>query len=95
MQLGNQPVARDDGAVVGEPLVGVDHAGEVDPGIRILDQLRVGALRDDDGEGRRRHEVAVPQGLATASLPVIGLGLVLHIVAMVVRGQSIRRNLRR
>ncbi|WP_432244900.1 DUF3188 domain-containing protein [Arthrobacter sp. G.S.26] len=35
------------------------------------------------------------QGLATASLPVIGLGLVLHIVAMVVRGQSIRRNLRR
>lgn len=35
------------------------------------------------------------QGLAMASLPVIGLGLVLHMVAMVVRGQSIRKNLRR
>lgn len=35
------------------------------------------------------------QGLATASLPLIGLGLVLHVVGMVVRGQSIRKNLRR
>ncbi len=35
------------------------------------------------------------QGLATASLPLIGLGLLLHIAGIVVRGQAIRRNLRR
>ena len=35
------------------------------------------------------------QGLAAASLPVIGVGLVLHIVGIVVRGQQIRKNLRR
>ena len=33
--------------------------------------------------------------LATASLPLIGLGLLLHIAGIVVRGQSIRKNLRR
>ncbi|MEE2521104.1 DUF3188 domain-containing protein [Pseudarthrobacter sp. J75] len=35
------------------------------------------------------------QGLATASLPLIGLGLILHIAGIVVRGQAIRKNLRR
>jgi predicted membrane channel-forming protein YqfA (hemolysin III family) len=35
------------------------------------------------------------QGLAVASLPVIGLGLVLHVVGIVVRGQKIRKNLKR
>ena len=35
------------------------------------------------------------QGLAVASLAVIGLGLVLHIAGIVVRGQTIRKNLRR
>ena len=35
------------------------------------------------------------QGLAVASLPVIGLGLVLHIVGLVVRGQQIRRGYKR
>ncbi|MDP9887208.1 DUF3188 domain-containing protein [Pseudarthrobacter enclensis] len=35
------------------------------------------------------------QGLAMASLPLIGLGLVLHVVGIVVRGQAIRRHLRR
>jgi predicted membrane channel-forming protein YqfA (hemolysin III family) len=35
------------------------------------------------------------QGLALASLPVIGLGLVLHIAGLVVRGQSVRKNLKR
>ncbi|CCQ45247.1 putative membrane protein [Pseudarthrobacter siccitolerans] len=35
------------------------------------------------------------QGLAMASLPLIGLGLVLHIAGIVVRGQAIRKNLRR
>ncbi|NUP59294.1 MAG: DUF3188 domain-containing protein [Pseudarthrobacter sp.] len=35
------------------------------------------------------------QGLALASLPLIGLGLVLHVAGIVVRGQAIRRNLRR
>jgi hypothetical protein len=35
------------------------------------------------------------QGLAVVSLPVIGLGLVLHIVGIVVRGQTIRKNLKR
>ncbi|MCU1531610.1 MAG: hypothetical protein JWO49_1181 [Arthrobacter sp.] len=35
------------------------------------------------------------QGLAVASLPVIGLGLVLHIAGIVVRGQTIRKNLKR
>lgn len=35
------------------------------------------------------------QGLAVASLPVIGVGLVLHIAGIVVRGQHIRKNLKR
>jgi hypothetical protein len=35
------------------------------------------------------------QGLAVASLPVIGLGLVLHIAGIVVRGQTIRKKLKR
>ena len=35
------------------------------------------------------------QDLAVASLAVIGAGLVLHIAGIVVRGQSIRKNLKR
>ena len=35
------------------------------------------------------------QPLALASLAVIGLGLVLHIAGLVVRGQAIRKNLKR
>lgn len=35
------------------------------------------------------------QGLAFGSLAVIGLGLILHIAGIVVRGQTIRKNLRR
>jgi hypothetical protein len=35
------------------------------------------------------------QGLALASLPVIGLGLILHIAGLVVRGQAVRKNLKR
>jgi predicted membrane channel-forming protein YqfA (hemolysin III family) len=35
------------------------------------------------------------QALAMASLPLIALGLVLHIAGIVVRGQAIRKNLRR
>ncbi|QDW30617.1 DUF3188 domain-containing protein [Arthrobacter sp. KBS0702] len=35
------------------------------------------------------------QALALASLAVIGLGLILHIAGIVVRGQTIRKNLRR
>lgn len=35
------------------------------------------------------------QGLAFASLGVIGLGLILHIAGIVVRGQTIRKNLKR
>ena len=34
-------------------------------------------------------------GLATASLPLIGLGLLLHVAGIVVRGQAIRKKLRR
>jgi hypothetical protein len=34
-------------------------------------------------------------GLATASLPVIGVGLVLHIAGIVVRGQAIRKGYKR
>ena len=34
-------------------------------------------------------------GLMTAALPVIGLGLVLHIVGLVVRGQSVRKKIRK
>lgn len=33
--------------------------------------------------------------LALASLAVIGLGLILHIAGLVVRGQAIRKNLKR
>lgn len=35
------------------------------------------------------------QALALASLAVIGLGLILHIAGLVVRGQAIRKNLKR
>ena len=35
------------------------------------------------------------QGLMIASLPVIGLGLVLHMVGLVVRGQRVRKNIRK
>ncbi len=35
------------------------------------------------------------QALALASLPVIGLGLILHLAGLVVRGQTIRKNLKR
>ncbi len=35
------------------------------------------------------------QGLALSSLAIIGLGLLLHIAGIVVRGQTIRNNLRR
>ncbi|MDN4643654.1 DUF3188 domain-containing protein [Arthrobacter sp. PsM3] len=35
------------------------------------------------------------QDLAVASLAVIGLGLILHIAGIVVRGQTIRKNLKR
>jgi predicted membrane channel-forming protein YqfA (hemolysin III family) len=35
------------------------------------------------------------QGLAVASLPVIGLGLILHVVGLVVRGQQIRKGYKR
>jgi hypothetical protein len=35
------------------------------------------------------------QGLAVASLPIIGLGLILHIAGLVVRGQAVRKNLKR
>ena len=35
------------------------------------------------------------QPLALTSLAVIGLGLILHIAGLVVRGQAIRKNLKR
>jgi hypothetical protein len=35
------------------------------------------------------------QALALASLAVIGLGLILHIAGLVVRGQAVRKNLKR
>lgn len=35
------------------------------------------------------------QGLAVASLAVIGVGLIMHIAGIVVRGQTIRKNLKR
>jgi hypothetical protein len=35
------------------------------------------------------------QALAVASLPVIGLGLILHLAGVVVRGQSVRKKLKR
>ena len=69
-----QPVPGDDRAVVDEALVGVDHAGEVDAGVRVLDQLGVGALGDDDGEGRRGHQVGVAQGRGGFDVEVGGVG---------------------
>ena len=38
---------------------------------------------------------AASPGLMIAALPVIGLGLVLHIVGLVVRGQRVRKNIRK
>ena len=37
--------------------------------------------------------VTANQGLMIGSLPAIGLGLVLHMVALVVRGQRVRKNI--
>ncbi|MEQ4567043.1 DUF3188 domain-containing protein [Paenarthrobacter sp. CAP02] len=35
------------------------------------------------------------QGLALASLPLIGVGLLLHVAGLVVRGQKIRKDYRK
>lgn len=35
------------------------------------------------------------QGLMVASLPVIGVGLLLHVVALVIRGQHVRKSYKR
>ncbi|MFE4838057.1 DUF3188 domain-containing protein [Arthrobacter sp. NPDC056691] len=37
--------------------------------------------------------VTANRGLMIGSLPVIGAGLVLHMVGLVVRGQSVRKNI--
>ncbi len=47
MDGGAQEVTGDDRAVVGEALLGVDDAGEVDPGLGVGDVGLLGALRDD------------------------------------------------
>ena len=74
VEFRDQPVPGHDGPVVDEALVGVDHAGEVDAGVRVLDQLGVRPLGDDDGEGRRCHEVAVPQRRGGRHVEVGGVG---------------------
>ena len=74
MQFRHEPVTGENRAVVDEPLVGVDHTGEVDAGIRVLDQLRVGTLGDDDGERRRRNQIGVAQGLRGLDVEVGWVG---------------------
>ena len=54
---GGDHVASDEGPVVGEALVRVDHLGEVHAHLGVHDRGELGALRDDDGESRGRDEV--------------------------------------
>ena len=61
VQHRHQAVARVDGPVVREPLVGVHDAAEVDPGGGVLEQLGLGALRHHDGKRRRRDDVGIPE----------------------------------
>ena len=54
-----------DGAVVGEALVGVHHAGEINTGGIVVDECRVSCLRQDNGEGSagQSHLRTLPRGL--------------------------------
>ena len=60
MNFGAQLITGNDGAVVGEALVGVHHAGEINTGGIVVDECRVGCLRQDNGEGRRGNHICVP-----------------------------------
>ena len=60
MNFGAQLITCDDGSVVGEALVGVHHAGEINTGGIVVDECRVGCLRQDNGEGRRGNHICVP-----------------------------------
>ena len=60
MNFGAQLITGNDGAVVGEALVSVHHAGEINTGGIVVDECRVGCLRQDDGEGRRGNHICVP-----------------------------------
>ena len=60
VHLGAQLITGNDGAVVGETLVGVHHAGEINTGGIVVDECRVSCLRQDNGEGRRGNHICVP-----------------------------------
>ena len=60
MNFGAQLITGNDGAVVGEALVGVHHAGEINTGGIVVDECRVSCLRQDNGEGRRGNHICVP-----------------------------------
>src|SRR5450759_4863704 len=55
-------VTGSDRPVVDEPLLAMDDPAEVDPGFRVLDQLPVALLGDQDGERGSSDHVAVTPG---------------------------------
>ena len=57
---GRDDVSGDDGPVVREALVGVNHLGEVDADLGVDHHVELGVLRDEHREGRGRHDVVVP-----------------------------------
>ena len=60
--------------VVDEPLLAVHDPGEVDAGLRVLDQLPVALLGKGHREGGRRDDVAVARGPGRVGGGVHGVG---------------------
>jgi len=59
--------------VVGEALVGVHHAREINTGGIVIDECRVGCLRQDNGEGRRGNHICVPCRAGSLNIVVEGV----------------------
>ena len=68
MEFSHEFVPGNNGPVMGEPLIGVDHTGKVDARFGVADQLGVGQLGHDDREGRRGDQVRVAKFLGSAGL---------------------------
>ena len=73
MNLGVQLVTGHDRAVMGEALVGVHDTREIDTGGLVVDERRVGGLRQDDGESRRGDDVCVAGRAGELNIVVEGV----------------------
>ncbi len=61
-ERGGEFVAGDDRAGIGEALVTVHDAREVDAAVRLVEQLLERPVRDHDREGGRRDQIGVTRG---------------------------------